>query len=311
MCGSGGCCVAMGGRRAFFRAAASGTVRPMTGYFPAGESVLRRVHGERAVGLLYGQRALLMQATHPVAFTGLLGSTSGLDAPFKRLAPTAQTMEKVFFGSREEADRVTRRVRHMHARVRGTTDRAAGPHPAGSPYAADRPDMMLWILGCLADSALSLHGWFVGPLSRSQKARFWDDYLLVGELFGLDRSDAPPTYRDFRAWFQGRLKSGELYVTDEARELGRRVAFELPLPARRRAALPAMNLAVTGTLPAAIRHMYRLPWTPAHDGAFRSLVIGSRLSRPVLPPAFTRGACARDYELVARTEARMLARAPA
>jgi uncharacterized protein (DUF2236 family) len=279
------------------------------GYFPAGESILRHVHEQRAVGLLYGQRALLMQATHPVAFTGLIGQTAGLEAPFKRLARTAQTMEKVYFGTREEADRVTRRVRHMHARVRGTTDRAAGPHPAGSPYAADRPDMLLWILGCLADSALSLHRWFVGPLSRSQKARFWEDYLIVGELFGLDRAEAPPTYRDFRDWFRGRLESGDLYVTDEARELGRRVAFDLPLPTRRRAALPALNLAVTGTLPRQVRRMYRLAWSPGHDAAFRSLVIGSRLSRPVLPGALTRGACARDYELVARTEARMLARA--
>jgi uncharacterized protein (DUF2236 family) len=281
---------------------------PDNGYFPAGESILRRVHEERAVGLLYGQRALLMQATHPVAFTGLVGATAGLDAPFKRLARTAQTMEAVYFGSREEADRVTARVRRMHARVRGTTDRAAGPHPAGSEYAADRPDMLLWILACLADSALAMHHAFVGALSRSQLERFWDDYLLVGELFGLERRHAPASYREFRDWYRERLTSGDLYVTDDARELGRRVAFALPLPARRRAALPAINLAVAGTLPPAVRRMYRLPWTPAHDAAFRSLALGSRLSRPVVPAALKRGACARDYEVVARTEARRLGR---
>ncbi len=279
------------------------------GYFPAGESVLRRVHSERAVGLLYGQRALLMQATHPVAFTGLLGSSTGRGAPFKRLARTAQSMETVFFGSCAQADRVTARVRRMHARVRGRTSTPAGPHPAGTPYAAGQPDMMLWILACLADSALAMHRWFVGPLSRTQLDRYWDDYLLLGELFGLDRAHAPASYRDFRRWYRERLESGELFVTDDARELGVEVAFALPLPARRRPALPAINLAVAGTLPPEVRRMYAIAWTPAHDAAFRSLVIGSRLSRPVLPGALTRGACARDYELVARTEARMLARA--
>ena len=269
------------------------------GYFPAGESVLRHVHEQRAVGLLYGQRALLMQATHPVAFTGLIGQTSGLDAPFKRLARTAQAMEAVFFGSREEADRITARVRKMHARVRGTT-------AAGEPYAADRPDMLLWILGCLADSALSMHHWFVGSLSRDELDRFWDDYIVVGELFGLDRGHAPGSYRAFRDWYRGRLASGDLRVTDEAREIGRRVAFDLPLPARRRAVLPAINLAVAGTLPPAVRGMYGLPWTAAHDAAFRSLSIGARLSRPVVPLALKQGACARDYEVVARTEARRL-----
>jgi uncharacterized protein (DUF2236 family) len=279
------------------------------GYFPRGESVLRRVHEERAVGLLYGQRSLLLQATHPVAFTGLIGETSGLDAPFKRLARTAQAMETVFFGTREEADGVTRRVRHMHARVRGTTDRPAGPHPAGSEYAADRPDMLLWILACLADSALAMQRWFVGPLSRSQLDRFWEDYLLVGELFGLERSHAPSSYRDFRDWFRERLDSGDLYVTDEARELAREVAFALPLPAHRRPALPAINLAVAGTLPRRVRKMYSLPWSAAHDAAFHSLAIGSRLSRGILPTALTRGACARDYEIVAQSEARRLRRA--
>jgi uncharacterized protein (DUF2236 family) len=278
------------------------------GYFPAGESVLRHVHEQRAVGLLYGQRALLMQATHPVAFTGLIGQTTGLDAPFKRLARTAQAMEAVFFGSRREADRVTRRVRQMHARVRGTTDRAAGPHPAGSAYAADRPDMLLWILACLADSALSMHHSFVGSLSRDELDRFWDDYLLVGELFGLGRDDAPASYREFRDWYRGRLASGELFVTDEAREVGRRVAFALPLPARRRPALPAINLAVAGTLPAEVRAMYRLPWSAAHDAAFRSLAVGTRLSRPIVPAALKRGACTRDYEVVARAEAERLKR---
>jgi uncharacterized protein (DUF2236 family) len=276
------------------------------GYFPAGESVLRRVHEERAVGLLYGQRALLMQATHPVAFVGVVGSTTGLDAPFKRLARTAQIMETVFFGSCEEADRVTRRVRGMHAHVRGVTDRAAGPHPAGSPYAADDPDMMLWVLASLAESALTLHRWFVGPLSRSQRERFWDDYLLVGELFGLDRTHAPATYGEFRDWYRDRLESGELYVTEDAREIAMRVAFDLPLPTRRRPVLPAINLAVAGTLPPAVRRMYGITWTAGHDAAFRSLVIGSRLSRPIVPEALKRGACARDYEAVARTEAHRL-----
>src|SRR3712207_7208258 len=81
-----------------------------TGYFPPGESVLRRVHEERAVGLLYGQRALLMQATHPVAFTGLLASTTGTAAPFQRLARTARIMETIL-------DRKSTRLNSSHANI--------------------------------------------------------------------------------------------------------------------------------------------------------------------------------------------------
>jgi uncharacterized protein (DUF2236 family) len=270
--------------------------------------MLRRVHGERAVGLLYGQRALLMQATHPVAFTGLVGNTSGLHAPFERLVRTAKIMESVYFGSRAEADEVTARVRAMHARVRGSIDRPAGPHPAGTPYAADRPDMLLWILACLADSALAVYRSFVAPLADpAQRERFWSDYLLMGELFGLPREEAPPDYAAFRDYMRARLRSDELFVTDEARELGRRVAFRLPLPAHRRPALPAVNLAVVGTLPPRVRRLYGIAWTPAHDTAFRALALGSRLARPLLPRPLRRGRSARDYELVARAERRAFA----
>jgi uncharacterized protein (DUF2236 family) len=274
-----------------------------SGYFPAGESMLRRVHGERAVGLLYGQRALLMQATDPLAFTGLLGSTDGLHAPFERLARTAQLMEKIYFGDKRQADRVAARVRAMHAEVRGVTDRPAGPVPAGTPYAADRPDLLLWILACLADSALNIYRSFVGPLADpALRERFWSDYLLLGELFGLPRQAAPSDYAAFRDYMHDRICSNQLFVTEDARELGRRVAFKLPLPVRRRPVLPAVNLAVVGTLPARVRRLYRIAWTPAHDAAFRTLAVGSRLSRPLLPHDVRRGRSARDYALVAAAE---------
>jgi uncharacterized protein (DUF2236 family) len=277
------------------------------GYFPPGESVLRRVHEERAVGLLYGQRSLLMQATHPVAFTGLLSSTTGTPAPFQRLVRTAKIMETVFFGSRADADRITRAVQKMHSRVRGTTDRRAGRHPAGTPYSANDPEFLLWILACLADSALVLHRVFVADLEPADRERFWQDYLLLGELFALDRAHAPATYGEFRDYMRERIASRDLHVTDEARELGRHVAFELPLPAHRRAALPAINLAVTGSLPSRVRRLYGIPWSAPHEAAYQALVASHRLSRPVVPLGLKRGSCARDYEMVARTEKRRLA----
>jgi uncharacterized protein (DUF2236 family) len=279
------------------------------GYFPPGESVLRRVHEERAVGLLYGQRSLLMQATHPVAFTGLLASTDGTPAPFQRLARTATIMETVYFGTRADADRVTQAVQKMHARVKGRTDKPAGRHPAGTPYSANDPEFLLWILACLADSALVLHRIFVDDLTPAECERFWDDYLVVGELFGLRREHAPATYREFRDYMRERIASRDLFVTDEARELGRHVAFELPLPAARRAALPAINLAVTGSLPRRVRELYGIGWSAAHEAAYQALVRSHRLSRPVVPLSLKRGSCARDYDLVARTERRRISTA--
>ncbi len=276
-----------------------------SGYFPPGKSILRKVHDERIVGAIYGQLSLLKQASNPLAFTGLMQSTSGLDAPFKRLARTAQKMEVVFFGSRAEADRVTAGVRRMHANVQGTIERDAGKFEAGSRFSANDSDLALWILACLADSSLAVYKNFVGPLSHQELRQFWQEYKLVGELFALAPEAMPDTYDDFRAYMRGKLDGDDLFVTDEARELGRQVAFALPLPPHFLPALPAVNLAVLGLLPQSLRQMYRLQWSPLHNAAFQSMALASRLSHPFVLPALRRGPSGDEYGQVARTEARL------
>src|ERR687883_1546701 len=89
----------------------------MASYF-TDDSMLRRVHRERAIALS-GPRALLMQAAHPLAVSGLLAHSSAIDEPYDRLARTAEVMSTIGFGSRADADRITGRVRAMHRRVRG------------------------------------------------------------------------------------------------------------------------------------------------------------------------------------------------
>src|SRR3954454_12563757 len=95
------------------------------GYF-TDDSMLRRIHRERAVALS-GPRALLMQAAHPLAVSGLLAHSTAVDEPYDRLARTAQVMGTIGWGSRADADRVTKQVRAMHRRVRGQIPAAVGP----------------------------------------------------------------------------------------------------------------------------------------------------------------------------------------
>src|SRR5215212_3485520 len=101
------------------------------GYFDK-DSMIQRVHRERALGL-YGPRALLMQAAHPLAVSGLLAHTTTLDEPYDRLARTAEIMNTIYFGTTAEADAVTARVRTQHSRVSGRIRQATGSYPAGTP----------------------------------------------------------------------------------------------------------------------------------------------------------------------------------
>ena len=63
----------------------------MDGYF-TDDSMLRRLHRERALALS-GPRALLMQAAHPLAVSGLLAHSEGSTTPTTRLERTAEVMD--------------------------------------------------------------------------------------------------------------------------------------------------------------------------------------------------------------------------
>ena len=135
----------------------------MEGYF-TDESMLRIVHRERAIALS-GPRALLMQAAHPLAVKGLLAHSTAMDEPYDRLARTAQVMRTIGFGSREEADRVTKRVRAMHRKVKGAITEPVARYPAGTTYRADQPDLLLWVLFTLVDSGIVVYRKYVGSMS--------------------------------------------------------------------------------------------------------------------------------------------------
>ena len=109
-----------------------------------------------------------MQAAHPLAVAGLLAHSSDLEEPYERLARTAKVMHTIGFGSRAEADRVTRQVRAMHRRVRGRLRKPVGRYPAGTEYRADDPELLLWVLFSLVDSALVVYRAYVGGLTRER-----------------------------------------------------------------------------------------------------------------------------------------------
>jgi uncharacterized protein (DUF2236 family) len=127
-------------------------------------TLARRVHGERSVGLLYGQRALLIGALEPLTYTGTMLSTRAGDRPFERLARTAKIQETVLLGTRAEADEALARVRRLHETVKGALPEAAGAHPAGTAYSAFDPELMLWTLAVIADSGRAMYETLVQPL---------------------------------------------------------------------------------------------------------------------------------------------------
>ncbi len=244
------------------------------------DSMLRRVHREWAVALS-APRALLMQAAHPVAWAGFFTHTGSLDEPYVRLERTAEVMDTIAFGSRAKADRMTRRVRAMHRRVAGELREPSGKFAAGTPYRADDPELLLWILACLVDSALLVYQRYVRPLTRDERDAYWQDYKTIGNLFGLRDADMPEAIEDFDAYMAAMLAGDVLHVSDEVRELAIQIVMNPPVPPPAVPLLKGANFATIGLLPETLRRGYGFSWDPVRGLAVRA---GAEYTRRVLVP---------------------------
>ena len=277
-------------------------IRDEDHYFPPGRSAARMVHGDRAVGLLYGQRALLIGALEPLTYTGTMLSTRAADMPFQRLARTAKIQETVFLGSRAEADEALAAVHRLHETIRGELPAAAGAHPAGTPYSAFDPELMLWTLAVIADSGRAMYETMVRQLSEAERESLWQDYVRFGELFGLPRSEVPGSHREFRAWFDGKLASPDLHATEHALEMAPLVAFRQPVPAPARGNVALQNHIIKGTLPPRVREIFGIRWSRAHESSFRAATAAHRRARHLFPRSMRRGRNDVFFDVVSRAE---------
>ncbi len=186
-------------------------------------------------------------------------------------------LDAIAFGTKQEADRATKRVRAIHRRVHG---RLAD----GTPYRADDPELLLWILAAMAESALVVYHRYVRRLSQAERDALWRDYRIVGRRFGLIERDMPRTIDDFDAYMAERYASGELIVTDAARELATEIVMRPPVPIHLRPLREIVNQITVGLLPATLRRQYGFSWDPMrtlalHGGA----EYVKRVVVPVLP----------------------------
>jgi uncharacterized protein (DUF2236 family) len=236
---------------------------PPAGYF-TDDSMLRRVQREYVVALA-GPRALLMQAAHPEAFEQFIKRTGSLDDPYGRLHRTAAVLDAIGFGTRQDADRATRPVRNIHRH-----------------YGADQPHLLLWVLGTLIDSNLLVYQRYVKPLTLEQRQSYYDDFKVVGELF--DLHEMPETIEDFEAYMRAMLRSGDLHVSQEAKDLAVDIVMRPPLPPVMLPVRELVNQVTVGLLPREVRRLYGFRWDPARAAALRGQQeYIRRLLLPALP----------------------------
>ncbi len=114
-------------------------------------------------------RALYLQALHPRVMRGTWQNTAFADPKqaWGRFLRTSEFVRVRSYGTLAEVDRAGRRVRKLHATLRGTDE-------DGSEFRLDEPELLLWVhcaeIGSYADiarrSGLPFTRGGTGPLRR-------------------------------------------------------------------------------------------------------------------------------------------------
>ena len=145
------------------------------------ESAVWQVHGCIAT-LVGGIRALLMQAAHPAALTGVAEHSAYDTDPLGRLERTTRWLTITSFGSTEAIEIEARRVRQMHTRVEGDFEQRSGER---SRYSASDPRYLLWVHCAFTDSFLRAHQELGYPLPQGAD-RYVREWAKSAQPLGLD-----------------------------------------------------------------------------------------------------------------------------
>lgn len=246
--------------------------------------VSHRVNGERAVLLGWG-RAILLQLAHPLIAAGVHEHSSFRATPWAaaaRLHETVRAMLALTFGTDAERDHALERIGTIHRRVNGRLPEAVGPFPAGTPYSAEDPALLLWVHLTLLESVPLVYTLVVGPLTDADRDAYCAEAAWVAIALGATRTEVPTTWAEAQRAIARMYGSGAIAVGSQARELA--AAVLAPRIGRLVPPLASLNRLVTiGLLPARVRHEYGFEWDDRRQRRFEAMIPRLRALRGGLP----------------------------
>lgn len=251
-------------------------------------TIAERINSERVV-LIGWNRAILLQLAHPLVAAGVLEHSAfrgSVAQAAVRAHHTVSAMLALTFGDEARRKAAVEGIRSIHRRVHGRLPIDAGRFPAGTPYSAEDPALLLWVHATLIDSVADIYDRVVAPLSPDELDQLCREAApLVADLGGDDAS-TPRTWKALQAYMEGVYADGTLEVMPAARQLGHAVLAPtvagVPLP------LAGLNRLVTaGLLPPAIRAAYGFTWNEARERRFERALAVVRTARRILPATLT------------------------
>lgn len=238
----------------------------------------RRVNRELLI-YLAGGRALLLELAHPFVAAGVAQHSDFRRRPLRRLWRTLRVMLQLTFGKEEAQRHALQMFQRCHRHVHGCLPEREGRHEAGTFYHAADPDLKMWVLATLIDSALAAYEMFVAPLSWAEKQFYYEDCKPVAQWLGVTAPQWPENYAAFTRYMNEMLEGETLHVGENAR--GIVAAVLRPLWLR-----PIARLALffgTGLLPERVRAGYQLHWSVSEQERLQRFAMRLRRLRARLP----------------------------
>ena len=242
-----------------------------------------RINAERIV-LLGWSRAILLQLAHPLVAAAVDEHSTFREhrwSAASRLHLTVRAMLALTFADRTGRERALEGIRSIHRRVHGTLGATAGCFPAGTPYSAEDPALVLWVHATLLESIPLTYDLLVAPLDAFQRDAYCAEAASTAVALGAREEDVPRTWAATRAYQERMYASDVILVTDRARTVAAAVLSppfsSVPGPAW------ANKVLTLGLLPPHIREQYGFSWRPRDQRTFDRLVPWIRRLRRALP----------------------------
>jgi uncharacterized protein (DUF2236 family) len=235
------------------------------------DSIVWKVHSDPAM-VIGGVRALFQQALHPVAMAGVATHSNFREDAWGRLQRTGDYVATLTFGSTEQAQEITARVRRVHTKL-----------------GLDNPHELLWVHMAMVDAFLDVANRCGMNLSQGDKDTYVHEMVEFAVLVGIPRQDVPSTYEQVGQYFTTIMP--ELIATEDAK----RAAIFLtlpPLPTVIRFATPAapawaaLSSLAAASLPRWARDLYGWPTLPAQELATNLSLLATRKTLSLIPSMF-------------------------
>jgi uncharacterized protein (DUF2236 family) len=215
------------------------------------DSVAWRIHADPAM-LIGGLRALLVQGLEPRAMAAVDQHSAFREDPWGRLERTTHFVVATTYGDTAAAEEAAAVVRRVHAHIHGVDP------VTGEAYAANDPELLLWIHAVEVESFLLAYRTYAGRVTSADGDRYVAEMARVAELVELPPGRAPRTEGELRDYL--RSVRG-LRATPAAFEGLRMVLFP-PMDLRYRPLWAIPTTAAVAILPGYARRLYRIPWFP-------------------------------------------------